>query len=127
MNPPVPSVLAELAGLLMKNAQPGVPDAERASDLGLSAMLLLVAGEIWDRQAAVLVEENRAVRGLLGEPGDDGDLRLSALQAENDRLRGRLIEAQAAAEAAGDTARETAIWMELVASTDRRRLSAAPV
>jgi hypothetical protein len=127
MNPRVPPVLAELAGLMLKNAMPGVPEAERASDLSLSAMLLMVAGEMWDRQAHILVEENRAVRALLGEAGADADLHISALQAENDRLRGALIEAHAAAEAAGDTARQDAIWAELVASTERRRLSTAPV
>lgn len=127
MNPKVPPVLAELAGLLMKNAMPGVPEAERASDLSLSAMLLIVAAETWDRQAHILVEENRAIRALLGEMGVDADLRISALQAENDRLRNRLIEAHAAAEAAGDTAREEAIWAELVAGTERRRISTAPV
>lgn len=127
MNPPVPPVLAELAGLLMKNAMPGVPEPERASDLSLSAMLLMVAGEVWDRQAHILVEENRAVRALLGEAGEDADLRLSALQAENDRLRAGLIEAHASAEAAGDQARQDAIWAELVAATERRKLSTAPV
>jgi hypothetical protein len=127
MNPPVPPVLAELAGLLMKNAMPGVPEPERASDLGLSAMLLMVAGEVWDRQAHILVEENRAVRALLGETGQDADLRLSVLQAENDRLRTALIQAHAAAEAAGDPARQDAIWAELVAATERRKLSTAPV
>ncbi|PZQ64981.1 MAG: hypothetical protein DI570_03450 [Phenylobacterium zucineum] len=127
MNPPVPAVLAELAGLAIKNAMPGVPDAERASDLGLSAALLGVAAEIWDRQAHILVEENRAIRALLGEAGGDDDLRLSVLKAGNDRLRAALIEAHAAAEAAGDTARQTVIWAELVAATDRRRLSSAPV
>lgn len=127
MNPPVPPVLAELAGLLMKNAMPGAPEAERASDLSLSAMLLMVAGEVWDRQAHILVEENRAVRALLGETGQDADLRLSALQAENDRLRAALIEAHAAAEATGDLARQDAIWTELVAATERRKLSTAPV
>lgn len=127
MNPPVPPVLAELAGLLMKNAMPGVPEPERASDLSLSAMLLLVAGEVWDRQAHILVEENRAVRALLGETEEDADLRLSVLQAENDRLRAALIEAHAAAEAAGDQARQDAIWAELVAATERRKLSTAPV
>jgi len=127
ITPAVPPVMFELAALLMKNAAPGVPEPERASDLGLSAMLLAIAGEIWDRQAHVLVEENRAVRALLGETGEDADLHLSALQAENDRLRSRLIEAQAAAEAAGDTARQAAIWAELVASTERRRLSTAPI
>ena len=127
MTPQVPAVLAELSGLLIKNAQPGVPEAERASDLGLSAMLLAVTAEIWDRQAAILVDENRAIRALLGQAGDDADLRLSVLEAENNRLRAALIDAQAAAEAAGDTARQDAIWAELVASTERRKLASAPV
>jgi hypothetical protein len=127
MNPPVPAVLAELAGLLVRNAAPNVPEAERASELSLSALLLGVAAEMWDRQAAILVEENRALRSLLGETGDDADLRLSVLKAANDRLRAGLIEAHAAAEAAGDQARQAAIWSELAASTERRRLSTAPV
>ena len=127
MTPQVPDVLAELSSLLIKNAQPGVPEAERASDLGLSAMLLAVTAEIWDRQAAILVDENRAIRGLLGQAGDDPDLRLSALGAENNRLRAALVEAHAAAEAAGDMARQDAIWAELVASTERRKLASAPV
>ncbi|MBI1197735.1 MAG: hypothetical protein GC203_07725 [Phenylobacterium sp.] len=127
MNPRVPPVLAELAGLLLKNAMPGVPEPERASDLSLSAMLLMVAGEMWDRQAHILVEENRAIRSLLGEAGADENLRVSALQAENDRLRSALIEAQATAEATGDDQLQEAIWAELAASTERRRLSMAPV
>lgn len=127
MNPPVPAVLAELAGLMIRNAMPGVAEGERASDLGLSAALLGVAAEIWDRQAHVLVDENKALRALLGEVGVDADLHLSALQAENDRLRAALIDAHAAAEAAGDATREAAIWAELVAATERRKLSTAPV
>ena len=127
MNPPVPDVLLELAALLARNAAPGVPPAERASDLGLSAALLTVAGEMWDRQAHNLVEENRAIRALLGEAGADADLRLSALKVENDRLRAALVDAHAAAEATGNVARQDAIWAELVAATERRKLSTAPV
>jgi hypothetical protein len=127
MNPPVPAVLAELAALMLKNAMPGAPEPERASDLSLSAMLLGIAAEVWDRQAELLVEENRAIRALLGEGGTDPGLRLSVLKAENDRLRAALIEAHAAAEAAGDGPRADAIWAELVAATERRRLSTAPV
>jgi len=123
MTPSVPSVLSELAGLLMRNAMPGVPDAERASALGLSAMLLNISAEVWDGAAHNLVEENRALRTLLGRPGQDDDLHLSALRAENDRLRAQLIEAQIAAEASGDIARQDAIWAELRASTERRKLS----
>lgn len=127
MTPEVPSVLTELAGLLLKNAQPGVPEAERASDLSLSAMLLMVAAETWDGAAHALVEENRALRGLLGEAGEDADLRLSALRRENARLRAALIELHVRAEADGDTALQARIWAELLASTERRRLSSAPV
>ncbi|MGH6966785.1 MAG: hypothetical protein ACREE0_20080 [Phenylobacterium sp.] len=123
MTPSVPSVLSELANLLMRNAMPGVPDAERASALGLSAMLLNLSAEVWDGAAHNLVEENRALRTLLGVSGQDGDLHLSALRAENDRLRAKLIDAQIAAEASGDLARQDAIWAELLASTERRKLS----
>jgi len=127
MNPEVPAVLFELSGLLLRNAAPGVPEPERASDLSLSAMLLMVVAEIWDRQAHILVEENRAIRALLGETGQDSDFHLTALQAENNRLRAALINAHVAAEVAGDVARQDAIWTELVASTERRKLSSAPV
>ncbi|MCR5878586.1 hypothetical protein [Phenylobacterium sp. J367] len=127
MNPPVPAVLAEMAALSMRYAMTDAPPAERASNLTLQAMLMTLAAEVWDRQAADLVAENRAVRALLGEAGEDGDLRLSALKAENDRLMTSLIAAQAAAEAAGDTARQDAIWTELRAGTERRKLSVSLV
>ncbi|WP_374471801.1 hypothetical protein [Phenylobacterium sp.] len=127
MNPPVPAVLAELAGLAMRYAAPDAPPAERASNLGLAAMLLTLAAEVWDGAAAKLVEENRAIRTLLGEPGEDPDLRISALKAENDRLREALIAAQIEAEQAGDAASEDAIWAELRAATERRRLSVSLV
>jgi hypothetical protein len=123
MTPDVPSVLSELAQLLMRNAVPGVPDAERASALGLSAMLLGLSAEVWDGAAHNLVAENRALRTLLGLSGQDDDLRLSALRAENERLRALLITAQIEAEASGDAALQDAIWAELRASTERRKLS----
>lgn len=127
MNPAVPAVLMQLAAIVGRNAAPEVPEAERASDLGLSAMLLMLAAEVWDGAAHSLVEENRALRILLDDSGDDQDLRISALKAENDRLRARLIEAQIAAETAGDAAREALIWSELRATTERRKLSVSLV
>jgi len=123
MTPEVPAVLAELAQLLLRNAAPDVPDAERASALGLSSALLALAAETWDGAAHNLVVENRALRDLLAQPGEDGDLHLTALKAENARLRARLIDAHVAAEIAEDAARQEAIWAELRASTERRRLS----
>jgi hypothetical protein len=127
MTPEIPSVLAELAQLLLRNAAPGVPDGERANALGLSAALLGLAAETWDGAAHNLVVENRALRDLLDLPGEDGDLHLSALQVENARLRARLIDAHVAAEVAGDVARQEAIWAELRVSTERRRLSVSLV
>ena len=127
MTPPVPDVLRELAALLIRNAAPGVPDGERANALGLIASLLTIAAETWDAAAHNLVAENRAFRALLDDPGVDTDLHLSVLQAENNHLRTALIALQTRAEADGDKALQTRIWAELIASTERRRISTAPV
>ena len=138
MTPPVPAVLAEIAGLALRNAMPDVHPADRASSLGLSAALLGMAAEVWDGTAARLVEENRAVRALLARAGevgldftelaagDDADLRISSLQAANDALRAALIALQTAAEAKSP-ALDADIWIELVASTERRKMAASPV
>jgi hypothetical protein len=127
MTPEVPAVLMQLAQVVARSAAPGVPEAERASDLSITAMLLSLAAEVWDGAAHNLVEENRAIRALLGLSGSDEDFRLSALKTENDRLRAALIAAHIAAEQAGDTAREAAIWNELRTSTERRKLSVSLV
>jgi hypothetical protein len=125
MNPAVPAVLAEIAGLLLREAMAGAaPD--KAQDLMLSAALLGMAVETYDSQAHNLAEENRAVRALLGDPGEEADLRISALTAENHRLRERLIARHAEAETTGDVRLCDAIWAELVASTERRKVSSAP-
>jgi hypothetical protein len=127
MTPQVPTVLADLASLVMHNGSPDVPAGERQSQLTLAAMLLSVAAEVWDGAADNLVRENRALAALLDDAAAEDDLKLSVLRAENARLRGRLIAAQVAAEEAGDTKRQTAIWAELVASTERRKLSISAI
>ena len=127
MTPQVPAVLAQMAQLLALNAQPDRPQPERAHALNLSAAVLVVAAEVWDAAAENLIQENRALAALLGDTADETSLRLSALRVENQRLRGDLIAAQIAAEEAGDAARQDAIWAELVASTERRKLSISNV
>jgi hypothetical protein len=127
MTPQVPSVLAEMAHLLVRNASPETPPGERTNSLTLSAAVLGVAAEVWDAAAENLAQENRALARLLDDAADETSLRLSALRAENERLRARLIGEHIAAEAAGDAARLDAIWAELVASTDRRKLSISTV
>ncbi len=126
MKPDVPAVLAETAALMVRNAAPDVPPAERAGALGLSAALLGFAAQAWDGAAHNLVQENRAIRALLDETGSDEDLRLSALSAENDRLRVALIALHIEVEGK-DPAKEAAIWAELVASTERRMVAGSPV
>lgn len=126
MSPAIPDVLAEVAGLLLREAMSGAAPPDKAQDLALSAALVGMIVETFDGLVHRLVEENRAVRALLGETGEDTDLRVSALTAENRRLRGLLITRHAEAEAVGDTALAEAIWAELAASTERRRVSSAP-
>ena len=126
MKPEVPQVLAEMAQLLVRNADPAVHPADRASALGLTAALLGFAAQSWDGMAHNLVQENKAIRALLGETGADEDLRLSALSAENARLRQALIALHAEVEGK-DAAKEAAIWAELVASTERRMVMGSPV
>lgn len=140
MKPDIPAVLAELAGLVARNAAPDLDPAERAGALGLSAALLGMAAEAWDGAAQRLVEENRALRALLSDAGDragldaalagaeDEDLRISVLSAANARLRAGLIALQAAVEAEDSPearALESRIWQELRLSTERRRMSSA--
>jgi hypothetical protein len=140
VKPDIPAVLAELAGLVARNAAPDLDPAERAGALGLSAALLGMAAEAWDGAAQRLVEENRALRALLSDAGDRAgldaalagaevdDLRISVLSAANARLRAGLIALQAAVEAEDSPearALESRIWQELRLSTERRRMSSA--
>jgi hypothetical protein len=127
MTPQVPSVLAEMAQLLVRNAAPETAPGERTNALTLSAAVLGVAAEVWDAAAENLVQENRALARLLDDAADETSLRLSALRAENARLRTRLIAEHLAAEAAGDAARLDAIWAELIESTERRKLSISTI
>jgi hypothetical protein len=141
MKPDVPAVLAELAGLVARNAMPDVHPADRAGALGLSAALLGLAAQVWDGAAQNLVTENRAIRVVLAQGaafapdaaalagGADEDLRISALSAENARLGSALIALQIAVEGRDGTearALDAAIWAELVASTERRLVIGSP-
>lgn len=126
MKPNVTDVLMELSGLVARNAAPDIPPADRAGALGLTAALLAIAGRHWDEAAHHLVIENRAIRNLLGLEGQDEDLRISALSAENAHLRAQLIDRHIAVEGT-DPEAEAAIWAELVASTERRLTPGSPV
>lgn len=138
MRPFVPAAAADLAARLRSDIVPEVTGF-RAGNVGMTAAMLDMIAEEWDRAAARLVEENIALRALLsrgaeltgarppsGEVGPD--LRISALEAVNGTLREALIRLQASVEERTDAparALDAAIWDELRRSVERRRISSA--
>ncbi|MDP1874287.1 hypothetical protein [Phenylobacterium sp.] len=148
MTPAVSQVLADLAGRVARNAAPNIPVAERAGELGLSALLLALAAEMWDGAAEILVLENAELRVLLAKGaavwrddsrrrwlealagGRDESLRLSALQGANNELKVALIALHAQLEGQDDPESrrlESEVWRALAAASARRRLSGSPV
>ena len=147
MKPEIPKVLEILAGTLLFEIVPNVSPAYRKSSVGVSALLLGMVREEFDRAASRRVEENTALRALFRDASSavtDTDLRrrieeasgshdasllVSELERANDALRALLIELHAWVEAQpGPAARriDDLIWRELVASTERRKLALAP-
>jgi hypothetical protein len=145
MRPDPPKVLSGVAMTLLTQVMPEVQSPFGAQTVSLAGGLTMMVAEEFDRAAARLVEENAVVLALLQRArgvfhdaaieeklesvmGDlpGADLRVSALQAENDRLRGVLIDVHAAAENEpgkdGATLCEL-IWDELKQSTRRRHFS----
>ena len=141
MRPAVAPVAAFLATRMSQEIAPKL-EGFSAGNAGMIGAMLQMMSEEWDRAASRLVEENAAVRALLQRAGkvlgdasfgttavgDDSDLRISSLDAANDRLRRVLTAAHARAEerdGADARALEAAIWDELRASVARRRISSA--
>jgi hypothetical protein len=135
-----------LQSLLLEIA-PAVQPSYRQASVTMHAMLLSSVREEMDRAAARRVEENAALRALFAEAAptlrdaalrerlaaaartQEASLRVPDLEAGNVALRGLLIELHAHVEALeGPEARriEAAIWRELAASTERRKLSLGP-
>jgi hypothetical protein len=144
VKPDVARVLEVSAAALMLDVAPHVVPAYRQSSVFATAMLLTSIREELDRIASRRIEENRALRALFADAAPDvadpalrarlaqaasaeeSSYRISALDAGNAAMRQLLIELHTFVEAqAGDEARriEAAIWRELSASTDRRRLT----
>jgi hypothetical protein len=144
VKPDVGRFLEVAAMHLLVRTAPELPSGYSQGSVGLIAVLLGAVREEFERAAARRVEENAALRGLFARAvrvADDPDLRarlqeaaasrdpglrVSELDQENDRLRALLIDLHACVEEQeGAAARriEQAIWEELAASTERRKLA----
>ena len=147
MKPDVARFLEVAIEHLMTRTVPALPEGYEQATIFTFGMMLGALGEEFERAAARRVEENRALRALFADAagavadaalaerlraaaaGDDPDLRVAALERTNAELRALLIDLHAHVETLDtpDARRvERAIWDELVASTDRRRLSIGP-
>ncbi len=139
MKPAIPAVLDNLAGILRDDIAPQLTGF-RAGNAGMMAAMMDIVTEEWDRAAARLVAENATLRGLLARgtaflpgPAEDAgageaDLRVSALERENERLRGRQIALHTAVETSGDpeaSALDQAIWDTLRDAVECRRIASA--
>jgi hypothetical protein len=147
VKPDVGKLLETLAGKLIFEIAPSVQPAYRQQSVGLTAILLGMVREEWDRAAARRVEENAALRALFANAAPqvaDAELRrrleaagksaeasylVSALEKNNDELRALLIDLHAHVEsqsAPWAKALDDEIWRELAQSTERRRFALAP-
>jgi hypothetical protein len=144
MKPDAGEMLAQIAQTLLAEVAPRISgEYEQRSALLLGLMLTALAEE-WDRGAARRVEENAALRRLFAEAvptvrdpalrakiaqaadSTDADLSMRSLARGNEGLRALLIDLHAAIESDPSTESrrlENRVWDELVASTERRRLS----
>ena len=147
MKPDPAHVVERVLQALLVEIAPAVQPSYRQATVTMHAMLLTSVREEMDRAAARRVEENAALRALFAEAAPamhdatlrerlaraasacDASLRVPDLDAANQTLRALLIELHAHVEALdGPEARriEAAIWRELAASTERRKLSLGP-
>jgi len=146
VKPDVSRMLEVSAIALMTRLGPGLPTHYEQSTAGALGALLLALREEFERGAARRVEENEAIRQLferarpiVADPAlaerlhaaseaAATDLAISALEAENERLRGLLIELHAHVESLDGPeprAIDDAIWRELARSTERRKFAMA--
>ncbi len=143
MKPEVGKFLQVAAGHVLTRTLPALEGYEQSS-MGVLGMLLVEASTEHERSAQRRVEENAVMRALFADAAgvvddaglasrlreaaatQDTDLRISALEAGNAALRELLIELHTHVEGldSEDAHRiEDAIWRELVASTERRKVS----
>ncbi|MCF8470417.1 MAG: hypothetical protein K9G30_06505 [Parvibaculum sp.] len=144
MKPDVNTVMQGFLMTLLGDIAPHL-DAEYAvGNTSIMGMMLLLAGEEYDRAADIRVAENAEMRALFGgavsfvddarlkarlnaaASGKDTSLRITALDATNASLLALLIELHEYVEAADTSSAkrlEERIWDYLISSTERRKIT----
>lgn len=147
MKPDPARFLGVAATHLMTQTAPALGPGYEQSNANVLALMLLAVGEELERAAARRVEENGELRRIFAEAvsvvedarlrdrleasaaSTEESLAVSALETANAALRALLVELHAHVETLDSPeARrvEAAIWSELVASTERRKLGMGP-
>ena len=143
MKPDVDQILGLSAGQLLATVAPLLPAGYAQGTTSITAFMLMLSAQEYDRAAEIRATENAELRALFGELAqlvDDADLRsalsdaaitkdkslnISALNASNESLRRLLITLQTQIEdMRGPEARqaERRIWEVLRAGAARRLL-----
>ena len=148
MKPEADTVLSQSAYRLLFEIAPSMPAGYGQGTVSLIAVLNLMAAQEYERGAEIRAAENGDMRALFGETVDlvrdvvlreklkeaalshDTSLRISDLNAENEKLRSLLIALHAHVEELdGEAARqaERVIWTVLKASAARRLVTLPPM
>ncbi len=147
MRPELDRFLEVAAGHLMAQVAPALGSGYEQSSTMVLGLMLGAVREEHDRAASRRIEENRLLRALFADAlacvedarlssqleaaaaGEESSLLVSDLERSNCELRALLIELHVHVETL-DTSEaqrvEQAIWSELAASTERRRLAIGP-
>lgn len=128
MTPALPDILIGQAAALAMPLPPEAQGEYLAGRVGIMAMLFGLAAQEADRGPAARIWENHAIAALIakaeGAPVELGeDTTWRGLDAENARLRRRLIALHEAAEAQGDAALQAEILELYVEMAAARRLT----
>ena len=143
MKPEVDQILGLSAGQLMGQVAPLLPNSFAIGSASLLGIMMTFAAQEYERGADIRAVENAEMRALFRDAAatvsdsalksalaaaaatHDASLKISALNAANNELRGLLIRLQTHAEDKGLRDLERRIWDVLKASADRRLLRLA--
>tara|TARA_R100000501_G_C2558997_1_gene70446 strand:+ start:89 stop:514 length:426 start_codon:yes stop_codon:yes gene_type:complete len=128
-------ILGRIGATLGRDVAPHLEGHYAAGHARMSGLLAVMAGELLEKEADLLVTEITRIRSLLEAGGRDSDvpeapsLRLSDLRKTRNALAEKLITLQTQLEARDDegaTALNTQIWGHLL-STSVARMPSPPV